>query len=103
MATPLPARFGTLRIARVIGGTREATQVLALERSFAGMNFVMCANRRKCARVRCRVFARNLLALVASRFTRPAAARGVASANLLACEVGWVAATIHSAAVFAAW
>src|SRR6266702_4868477 len=103
VATPLPARLGTFRIALVIRGTSEATQVLALERSFAGMTFVMRANRRKSARTWGCVITRNLLALVAPRFTRPAAARGAASANFLAFEVGGVSATSHDAAMFAAW
>ena len=77
--------------------------MLALERSFAGMTFMMCANRTRCARTRGCVIACNFLALVASSLTRPAAARGVASANLLAFEVGGVAATRHDAVVFAAW
>src|SRR6266702_3818205 len=91
VTTPLPARLGTFRIALVIRGTSEATQVSALERSFAGMTFVMRADRKKSARIRGCIITRNLLALVASRFTRPAAARGEASA------------TSHDAAMFAAW
>lgn len=82
----------------------------ALERSLAGMTFVMRANRgdanrrdRRSARTRVRSIARNLLALVASRFTRPAAARGMAAANFLAFEFGRISATSHDALVLAAW
>jgi hypothetical protein len=103
MAALLPARLGTFRIARVIRGTIKAAKVLALERPFAGVTFVMCAAGTKRARTRSCIFTRNPLAVVASRFTRPAAARHDASANFLASEVGGVFATSHGAAVFAAW
>ncbi|KAH9033743.1 hypothetical protein EDB83DRAFT_2319031 [Lactarius deliciosus] len=45
---------------------------------------------------------RNLLTLVTLRFTYPVAARGTASANFLAFEVGGVSTTSHDAAMFAA-
>ena len=103
MAALLPARFGALWIAFVIRGTIEAAKVLALERTLAGVTFVMRAARRKCARIRVCIFTRKLLAVVASRFTRPAAARHDTSAKFLAFEIGGVSATSHDAAVFAAW
>jgi hypothetical protein len=86
----------------VILGTIEAAKVLALERTLAGVTFVMRATREKRARTRGCIFTRNPLAVVASRFTRPAAARHDASANFLAFEVGGVFAAGHGAAVFAA-
>ena len=103
MAALLPARLGTFRIARVIRGTIEAAKVLALERTFAWVAFMMRAARRKCACIRDYIFTRNPLAVVASRFTRPAAARHDASANFFAFETGGVFATSHDAVVFAAW
>ena len=103
MAALLSARFGTFWIAFVIRRTIEAAKVLALERTFAGVTFVMCAARRKCARIRVSIFTRNQLAVVASRFTRPAAARHVAFARFLALEIGGVLATSHDATVFTAW
>ena len=103
MAALLPARLGTFGIASVIRGTIESAKVLALERTLAGVTFVMRAARRKCARTRLCIFTRNLLAVVASRFTRPTAARHDASANFFAFETGGVFATSHDAAVFAAW
>jgi hypothetical protein len=77
--------------------------VLALERSFAGVTLVMRTTRTKRDCTRGCIFARNRLAVVASRFTRPAAARHDASANFLAFEVGGVFAASHGTAVFAAW
>ena len=74
----------------------------ALERSFAGVAFMMCANR-KGSRTRGCIFTRNLLALVAPRFTRQAAARGAASAHFLAFEFGGISATSHDGHVFTAW
>jgi hypothetical protein len=47
MAALLPARLGAFRIARMILGTIEATKVLALERSFARVTFVMRATGTK--------------------------------------------------------
>jgi hypothetical protein len=77
--------------------------VLALDRAFAGMTFVMCAKGRKSVRARDCSIARNFLALVAPRFTRPAAARGGASANFLTFEFGGISATSHGPPMFAAW
>ena len=76
--------------------------MLALERTLAGVTFMMCAARGECTRTRVSIFTRNPLAVVASRFTRPAAARHDASAYFLASEIGGVFATSHDAAVFAA-
>jgi hypothetical protein len=87
----------------VIRGTIEAAKVLALERPLAAVIFVMRATETKRVRIRVCIFERNPLAVVASRFTRPAAARHDAPANFLALEVGGVIATSHGAAVFAAW
>jgi hypothetical protein len=87
----------------MILGTIDAAKVLALERSFAGVTFVMRATRAKRACTRGCIFTRNLLAVVESRFTRPAAARHDAFANFLAFETGGIFAASHDAAVFAAW
>ena len=103
MAALLSARFGTFWIAFVIRRTIEAAKMLALEYTLAGVTFVMRAARRKYARIRYCIFTRNKLAVVASRFTRPAAARHVAFAKFLALEIGGVLATSHDATVFTAW
>ena len=76
--------------------------MLALERTLAGVTFMMRAARRECARTRVCIYTCNQLAVVTPRFTRPAAARHDASAYFLASEIGGVFATSHDAAVFAA-